>query len=286
MWKKILEPRMWRRIYIERMGEPLIYNIVSIFVMIFGSFRKRVAYDLIPRQPYAFSILAAADSAKANGINKITIIEFGVAAGAGLLNMCWIAERVTKETGVEFEIIGFDGGAGMPPPRSYKDHPEKYFTGDFPLTNREQLLKSLPDNARILFGELTPSIEQFKNEIKYPIGFVSVDVDYYWSAQECMEIFVFPPEHYLPIVYTYFDDVQDIDDNEFCGELLAIKEFNKVTEYRKVASANCLANLRIFKQPVWLNQIYLTHIFDHEFRSIEFIKANKKGLVVLGNPHL
>lgn len=285
MWKKLFEPRIWRRIYTERLGEPIIYNIASLFVLLFGSFKKRVEYDLVPRQPYAFGIQAAADAAKAAGILKITIIEFGVAAGAGLLNMCWIAERVRKETGIEFDIVGFDSGTGMPPPIDYRDHPEKYFTGDFPPVNREQLINSLPDNARIIFGDLKQSISQFRNELIHPIGFVSVDVDYYWSAKECLEVLTFLPQFYLPFVYTYFDDLQDIDDNEFCGELLAIKEFNQEFEYRKITIANCLSNLRIFKQSVWLNQIYLTHIFDHQARSIDYIKARRKSVQILNNPH-
>jgi hypothetical protein len=286
LWKKILQPRIWRRIYIERAGEPLIYNIASLFVLAFGSFRKRIEYDLVPRHPYAFCIQAAADQAKSFGIKKITLIEFGVAAGAGLMNMCWIADRVTKETGVEFEIIGFDGGEGMPPPRDYRDHPEKYFNGDFPLLNKERLLKSLPGNAQIVFGDIKQSVLNFRAKIKHPIGFVSVDVDYYWSTKECLEIFNSAPENYLPRVYTYFDDVQDIDDNEFCGELLAIKEFNQCAGSRKITAANCLPNLRIFKTPVWLRQIYLTHIFDHQRRSIDFIQANRREVGILTNPYL
>ena len=48
------------------------------------------------------------------GLESITAIEFGVAAGAGLLNICEIAKNLTKETGVKFKIYGFDTGAGMP----------------------------------------------------------------------------------------------------------------------------------------------------------------------------
>lgn len=269
------------------MGEPLIYNIISLFILLFGSFRKRIEYDLVPRQPYAFCIQAAADEAKKAGIKKITLIEFGVAAGAGLLNMCWIAGQVTKETGVEFEIIGFDGGVGMPPPIDYRDHPEKYFTGYYPLIDKDRLLELLPKNARIMFGDIKRSLVDFRAEIKHPIGFVSVDVDYYWSTKECLEVFNFEPDNYLPRIYTYFDDVQDIDDNEFCGELLAIKEFNQVPGYRKIAVANCLPNLRIFKTPLWLRQIYITHIFDHRHRSIDFIQENNKGAIgILTNPYL
>ncbi len=288
MWNKLYEPRIWKRIYLERMREPLIYNLASVFVLLFGSFKKKVQYDLVPRQPYAFSIQAAAEQALAANIGKLTLIEFGVAAGAGLLNMCWIAEQVTRESGVEFEIIGFDGGEGMPPPKDYRDHPEKYFTGDYPVTDKRRLLEQLPANARIMFGHIDDSIRKFGSQIRYPIGFVSVDVDYCWSTKQCLEFFDLEAQNYLPYVYTYFDDVQDIDDNEFCGELLAIKEFNRsnANQNRQIAIANCLDRLRIFKNAIWLKQVYLAHIFDHEHRSIEFVKANRNSEGILTNPYL
>jgi hypothetical protein len=93
---------------------------------------------------------------------------------------------------------------------------------------------------------------------------------------------------YLPMVYMYFDDVQDIDDNEFCGELLAIKEFNSDPSHsnRRLAPANFLSQLRIFKRAIWHKQIYLAHVFDHEWRSLAYIEGNRKGVSVLTNPYI
>lgn len=283
---KLFNFRILIRLYNERLGEPILYNIVSVFIFLFGNFRQKVKYDLVPRESYAYGILSAADLAKSNNINKITIIEFGVAAGGGLLNMCYIADRVTKLTGVEFEIFGFDTGEGMPEPLNYKDHPEKYFTGDFPLVNRDALLKKLPKNAKIIFGNIGGSIKIFKNEIKYPIGFVSVDVDYYYSTVDCLDLFNYPVEYFLPYVITYFDDIYNIDHNPYCGELLAINEFNQKNEFRKISPATLLTNTRIFRRSPWTHQIYLTHIFDHQSRSIQYIKEKKVGNEILENPFI
>lgn len=287
LWKKLAEPRIWRRIYVERLGEPLIYNIASIFVGLFGSVQRKIDYDLIPRHAYAYCVQAAANAAKAQGVPKVALLEFGVANGAGLLNLCHIAERVGRETGVQFEIIGFDSGTGMPPPRDYRDHPEKYFTGDFPLVDRAQLLGMLPANARIIFGDISATLKTFGEQTTTPIGFVSIDVDYYWSTQEALRVLLFAPQKYLPMVYMYFDDVQDIDDNEFCGELHAIKEFNEDPSHpmRRLACANFLNELRIFKRAIWHKQIYLGHVFDHERRTIEFIKSRRNDVQVLTNPY-
>lgn len=288
LWKKLSEPRIWRRIYIERLGEPLIYNLVSVFVAFFGSVKTRIQYDCILRQPYAFCILEAAELAKKYGIPKITLVEFGVANGAGLLNICLIADMVSKETGVEFAIFGFDSGEGMPPARDYRDHPEKYFTGDFPVVDRAKLLESLPPNAEIIFGDIKSALKTFQQKLTAPLAFVAVDVDYYWSTKESLDVFLFAADKYLPMVYVYFDDVQDIDDNEFCGELCAIKEFNQDGAHalRRLAPANFLNELRIFKRAIWHKQIYLAHIFDHTFRSISYIQQQKNAVRVLTNPYI
>jgi hypothetical protein len=288
LWKKLTEPRIWRRIYIERLGEPLLYNIASIIVALFGSVRQKIAYDLILRHPYAYCIQEAADLAKSHGVESLTVIEFGVANGAGLLNLCKIAEQVSKETGVRFEVVGFDSGTGMPPPRDYRDHPEKYFTGDFPLTDKAALHARLPSNARIIYGDIKETLAQFSSEVRSPIGVVCIDVDYYWSARESLDVLLFDANKYLPRVYMYFDDVQDIDDNDFCGELCAIHEFNADSSHphRRLGVANFLNELRIFKRAIWHKQIYLAHIFDHEYRSIEYVRRRRTTVSVLTNPYV
>jgi hypothetical protein len=286
IFKKLFRFYILKRIYQERLGEPIIYNLVSIFVFLFGNFRSKVKYDLVPREAYAYGILSAADYAKENNIKKITIIEFGVAAGNGLLNMCYIADKVNKLTGVEFQILGFDTGAGMPPPVDYKDHPEKYFTGDFPPIDSQKLVNSLPSNAKLILGNISDSIIDFDNYCNSPIGFVSVDVDYYTSTIDCLKVFNLSSDKYLPYVFTYFDDVYNIDHNEFCGELLAINEFNLKNDNRKVTKARLLNSSRIFRRSPWTHQIYLTHIFDHKHRTVDYIKKNRDEVTVLGNPFL
>jgi hypothetical protein len=287
LWTKLSEPRIWRRIYVERLGEPLIYNIASLFVALFGSVTRKIAYDLVLRQPYAFCILEAALLAKKHGMRELTLIEFGVANGAGLLNICMISDMVARETGVKFRIVGFDSGEGMPPARDYRDHPEKYFTGDFPVTDRDKLVASLPQNARIIFGDIKQALATFAREIEAPIGFIAIDVDYYWSTKESLDVLLLDAERYLPMVLMYFDDVQDIDDNVYCGELLAIQEFNASPHpMRRLCRANFLNELRLFKRAIWHKQIYIGHVFDHPFRSVEHIEAQRNEARVLTNPFI
>jgi len=42
LFKKLFNIRILKRIYIERMGESLIYNMVSLYYLMFGSFKKKL----------------------------------------------------------------------------------------------------------------------------------------------------------------------------------------------------------------------------------------------------
>jgi hypothetical protein len=103
-------PRRMGRVLYERFPEPLHLNILSIFIALFGNYKAKIAFDLVVRQQYAFSLLKTAELAKAQGLKSVTVIEFGVAAGAGLINICNISKEITKITGVDFRIFGFDSG--------------------------------------------------------------------------------------------------------------------------------------------------------------------------------
>ncbi|SVC67731.1 uncharacterized protein METZ01_LOCUS320585, partial [marine metagenome] len=37
MWIKLFEKRIWYRIYLERLGEPMIHNLVALFILLFGN---------------------------------------------------------------------------------------------------------------------------------------------------------------------------------------------------------------------------------------------------------
>lgn len=286
IWRKLFLPRIWKRIYVERLGEPILYNIASLFILMFGSVRRKIEYDCIPRNCYAYCILAAADQAREHGINRVALIEFGVAAGAGIMNICWIADRVTKETGVQFDIIGFDSGAGLPPPIDYRDHPEKYLTGDYPVPDKDALLAALPSNARIYYGPIAETLKQAEAEIESPIGFIAIDVDYYSSTKDALQVLTWQADRYLPATLMYFDDVQFLEHNPYCGELLAIDDFNRSNELRKISLVNFLSKHRIFKNAIWHGQIFYAHILDHEFRTPSYNEARRQEIAVLSNPYL
>lgn len=277
---RLTKGHIWHRIGIERIAEPVHLNLLSVLVALFGTFRARVAFDLVLRHPLAFGLLQAADWANECGVDKITAIELGVANGAGLVNMCSIAARVTKVTGVSFDIVGFDSGKGMPPPKDFRDHPEFYGPGDFPMENRKALQERLPTNAKIVIGDVSDTIKPFLEDCA-PIGFISVDLDYYHSTVEALQLLNAAPNKYLPWVVMYFDDVEYDRHNPFCGELAAIDDFNKAYSDRKISKFNVLRQRRVFQRATWIEHMYIAHIFDHPFRS-----RVRGQLVVLDNPFL
>jgi hypothetical protein len=282
--KKLRNEYIWKRIFYERATEPLHLNLLSLGVAMFGGLRARVAFDLMLRQQHAYSILACADLAREVGIKEITLIEFGVAAGAGILNICKLAEAVTRETGVQFKVFGFDTGKGMPAPQSYRDHPELYQEGDFPM-NHDALQRALPANAKLVIGELKDTVAPFMQSISVaaPIGFVSIDVDYYSSTRDALAVLDGAPEQYLPRTLIYLDDLEHPSHNSWCGERLAVNEFNQRHDMRKIEQHAFLRGYRLFRNARWIDHMFTLHVLDHPSRTA--LKQDRQS-TVLTNPYL
>lgn len=280
---KLRERRIWERIFRERLSEPLHLNLLSLPVALFGGFRAKVYFDLVVRQQHAFCLLRAADQALAIGHRRISVVEFGVAQGAGLMNICDISQRITRETGVAFDIFGFDTGKGMPPPVDWRDHPESYFEGDFAMQH-DRLAARLPDNCRLVIGELADTVPGFGDSLPSPLGFVSIDVDYYSSTSQALRLLgETAPEHLLPVVPCYFDDIFFDQHNRWSGELLAIEEFNAAHAMRKIDRFTFLAKKRLFRNAQWIDQVFALHALDHPWRSPGMHAATNR---VLTNPYL
>ena len=257
----------WDKQLKDRLSEPLHLNLLSLFVRMFGGFRRKVDFDLIERRRYAMALLQAADWANRYGVKRIYALEFGVAAGAGLINLAWLAEQVTKETGVEIAIVGFDTGTGMPRPRDYRDYPEEFIEGDFPTTSPEQLAKLLPKNVKMIYGPIAETAKGFADTVDAPIGFISFDLAYYFSTVDAMQVLEGPAEHYLPTVACYIGAIIMETANPDVGELLAIREFNDRHPSRKLHPMTWLKEKRIFKNAFWHRQIYTFHVHDHPIRA-------------------
>lgn len=231
-----------------------------------GSHELRCALDLYPRPHYAYGVQQAADLARRLGVERISVLEFGVAGGTGLVELRRMADKATDATGVRIEVYGFDRASGLPKPLDYRDLPYIWREGDFTM-DRAALEGKLGGRGKVILGDIEDTVESFVAEHSpAPIGFVSIDVDFYSSSAAAMKVFDGPHEAFLPRVFCYFDDtVGDHDQvlhNEYVGELRAMHEFNETHKMVKLTGINGLGHKRAVPAP-WNDNIFVLHRFEH-----------------------
>ncbi|MDD5302613.1 MAG: hypothetical protein PHS14_05825 [Elusimicrobia bacterium] len=266
--RKLMEPHVWRRLAYERFSEPLHMNIAALGAGMFGDFRTKVSFDLVVRPQNAFAMLKMADYAHRLGIKELTVVEFGVAAGAGLMNLAEVGERVTRETGVSFRIVGFDTGRGMPPPKDCRDHPELYQVGDYKM-DEKALRSRLPPNVELIIGEVEETVPKFTKSLsaEAPLAYICLDLDYYSSSLTALQVLTADADLYLPLTIIYLDDLEDDMHNTHCGELAALKDLAPGLAPRVIERHPFLRSYRLMKNARWVDHIFYYHVVDHPFRT-------------------
>ncbi|MEE9339970.1 MAG: hypothetical protein V3U87_18020 [Methylococcaceae bacterium] len=235
---------------------------------------EAIYHDVFEKAFYAYGVLLAAEEAKRMGLSRVSIVELGVWFGGGLKSLCEICGFLQQTIGMNFDIYGFDTGAGLPELTDYRDHPELWDSGTMEMPDFEVLAAELPPNCNLIIGNVSETIPEFiKNKCtpESPIGFVSLDVDLYSSSLDGLKIFEADAECLLPAVMIWEDDsYSNVLQNSYCGEALAIKDFNENHELRKIDKKVVRTNRE--SQP-WHHSFYFAHIFDHPVRTGEK-KAN------------
>jgi hypothetical protein len=229
-----------------------------------GSFLDRMEIDALPRTEYAYSLYWACLQAKALGYAKVSAIEFGVAGGHGLLLLESHAEEVENLLGIAIETYGFDTSEGMPMGVDHRDLPYAWGKGFFKM-DFGALTKRLK-RSKLIIGNVEETIDSFGEVHKpAPIGFVSIDVDYYSSTKSALRLFDEHHDLFLPRVYCYCDDLIGNDwelHSEFTGEALAIHEFNADHAERKLGRIHGLRHKRLRAAP-WNDSLFVLHLFKH-----------------------
>jgi hypothetical protein len=215
------------------------------------------------RPHYVWGVVHGAGLAQALGVRRVSVIEFGVAGGNGLLALQDIAGRVEQIFGVNIDVYGFDSGAGLPKPTDYRDLPN-FFSEGFYAMNREQLQQRL-NKAHLTLGSIEKTILDFIDAKPAPVAFIAFDLDFYTSTKHSLILLEADHSLLLPRIHCYFDDILGFTYSEFTGELLAIAEFNAAHELKKISKINGLKYFlpASLGQQRWPEQFYLAHIFDH-----------------------
>jgi hypothetical protein len=224
------------------------------------SIRLKAAWAAARIPAYLTGTLEAADQARRQGIDTISVIEFGVASGRGLLTLEKHAEAVEKETGVHISVYGFDTGKGLPKLiGDHRDHPDAWLPGDFPM-DEAALRSRLGKRTSLIIGDVAETVPRFLEEGAYPpIGFAAIDLDIYSSTVAALKLFSSPKRRTLHRTILYFDDIMGVTYSSFAGERLAINEFNATNEAVKIDQWYGVEAEHPFPELFWLKQLFIAH---------------------------
>ena len=214
------------------------------------------------RPNYAYCMYHAAILAKKLGHNSVSLVEFGVAGGNGIIFLERFAKKVEKELEIKIEIYGFDLEDGLSKPKNYKDL-KYWFKEGYYKMNKLKLEKKI-HKSKLIIGDVSKTLNKFFDEFNpAPIGAIFHDLDFYHSTIDSFKIFNGEEKYFLPRVYNYFDDILGSElemYNEFTGELLAIEDFNSENKFKKIVINK---NLVTSNNEKWRSQIYHFHNFSH-----------------------
>jgi hypothetical protein len=243
--------------------EILVRQIVKGFRI--GPLDFRLAIQALDRPAYAFGVKQAAYLATKLKLPSVSVVEFGVAGGAGLVALERYALEIGKAYGIEVEVYGFDLGSGLPAPSDYRDLGYVWKRGAYKMGDPDSLRKRLKI-ARLLLGDVEETVPQFLAAHHAPVGFISFDLDFYSSTMNAFRIFSCPDEHLLPRIFCYFDDIVSDGHQLHCeevGELLAIREFNENSNRESSLLACPILKSGTVFPAVWQDQLRVYHRFEH-----------------------
>jgi len=217
---------------------------------------------------------------KVLGLDRVSVLEFGVAGGRGLRSLEEVAKKVEEIYGTKIDVYGFDTGEGLPKPDDYRDLTNLFSEGTF-VMDVDKLKGSL-SKANLVLGLVKETIQGFMKSNPAPVAFVSIDLDLYSSTLHALQLFEGSYDLLLPRVYMYLDDIMGRTCCEFNGERLAVAEFNDAHEKKTIAPVH---GLRFFlppeyRQSMWTEKIYMAHFFDHERYGHSDGLARNKALAI------
>lgn len=254
--------RFLRHLFKAIAMEPPLRDVIWALLMVLPApIRWKALWGATQMGQYLVGVLAAADQASREGVEAISVIEFGVASGEGLRLLEKHAEAVEKATGVRIAVYGFDTGSGLPAPiGDYRDHPDVWQPGEFQM-DYSSLAAELTSRTRLVLGNVKTTVPQFIAEGAAPrVGFISFDLDFYSSTRDALKVLSLPGKHTLSRVFLYFDDINNYWSHSYAGERLAIREFNEANESIKIDRWFDVNLWRPFQeQQPRLRQMYIAH---------------------------
>jgi hypothetical protein len=131
----------------------------------------------------------------------------------------------------------------------------------------------LKPGTDLILGDVAETVPRFVQNLRFPVGFVSVDLDLYSSTLDALRLFTLPGRQMLQHTPMYFDDTLMAFNHQFAGELLAIEEFNNENHGVKIDTWRSLKSLTAFPESPWLDAMYMAHDLQAEATSRTFLKT-------------
>jgi hypothetical protein len=258
------------KLYDNFFSNEIVWPITKLLIknLRLFSYGFRARIGLISQKPeYAYCVFAGAFLGKSLGYKKISVMEFGVAGGRGLVALEKHAEIIGREMGIEIEVYGFDTGKGLPKSKDYRDLPYIWREGFYKMDIEK--LQSRLRSAKLVIGDVNETVPNFFDYYKpAPVAAVMFDMDLYSSTVPALRMFEADDSKLLPRIFTYFDDIgSTIFDyyacfSEYTGERLAIREFNEQHDKQKISpDFGLLADK--FRES-WYSRIFIVHLFNNE----------------------
>lgn len=220
----------------------------------------------LPYPAYLYSLLCAARTARAAGVEAFSAIEFGVAGGNGLCALEQHAARVEAASGVRISVFGLDSGAGLLSATDPRDCAFSLPPGEFAMD--EARLRARLQRAELVLGPVEETVGPFmqraeRGEIP-PIGFVSQDLDVYTGTIATLRALPTSPERMLPRVPMYFDDLTGYPYTTEVAEWAAIRTHNEESPRRIGQMPNLEQSLGgAARFATWPRHMFALHVFDH-----------------------
>jgi hypothetical protein len=236
------------------------------------SFFKKIIRERRLRRPhYVWGAVQGLNLARMLGMKRVSFVEFGVAGGNGLTALESIAETLGPIFDVDVEIHGFDAVVGMPKATDHRDVPNLFREGFYPMDKEKLELKL--KQSKLHLGMIEETLPQFLSTRPAPVAFLAFDFCFYTATSGALRVFDADPCLLMPRVHCFFRNTLGPTEGDFNGERLAITEFNANHEMKKISQVYGLQHYLGQKVGRWVDQYYLTHIFDHP------LYGNYDGLV-------
>lgn len=138
------------------------------------------------RPHYKYCLENAVSPASSLGKSRISVIEFGVAGGNGLVCIKNLCEHLSRKYSIDFDIFGFDIGSGLPRPVDFRDQP--YLFGEGFYRMGIEALKNKLSNAKLVIGnfsEITKSflmiINRLLSDVSFLISIITLQPNQRWK---------------------------------------------------------------------------------------------------------